>query len=61
MTCLLLVTAVAVDVITAHIKGSAVVDFRDEILHSQRREAGREDRGALQKNLLVISGPFSLK
>jgi len=40
------VTDVAVDVITSHIKASAVIDFRDEILWTQIREAGIKDRGA---------------
>lgn len=43
VTCLLLVTDVAVDVITSHIKGSAVTDFRGEILWTQIREAGIKD------------------
>lgn len=61
MTCLLLVTDVAVDVITSHIKGNTCIDFSGEILWAQIREAGIKDRGAWQKNLLVTSGPFSLK
>lgn len=46
MTCLLALADVAADIITSHIKGSAVIDFRDEILWNQIREAGIKGRGA---------------
>lgn len=46
VTCLLPVTEEVVDVTTSHIKGSAVIDFRDEMLWAQIREAGMKDREA---------------
>jgi len=39
-------TDVAVDVVPFHIKGSAVSDFRDEILWAQIREVGIKGRKA---------------